>query len=90
MFSENILSFIPVGVLMLHGLRAGATLGEAELPVVGHRDEHHVVGGGRRGQDLLQTGALVRPQAAADAELELGAAAGALWKIFFVLLSNIF
>ena len=67
---------------MLHGLRAGATLGEAELPVVGHRDEHHVVGGGRRGQDLLQTGALVRPQAAADAELKLGAAAGALWQIF--------
>ena len=61
---------------MLYGLRAGATLGEAELPVVGHRDEHHVVGGGRRGQDLLQTGALVRPQAAADAELVLAAAAG--------------
>ena len=60
---------------MLHRLRAGPALGEAELEVVRDRDKEDVVGLGGLGQDLLEARPLVRPEAAADAILEVGAAA---------------
>ena len=60
---------------MLHRLRAGPALGEAELEVVRDRHKEDVVGLGGLGQDLLETRPLVRPEAAADAILKVGAAA---------------
>ncbi len=70
---------------MLHRLRAGPALGEAELEVVRHRDKEDVVGLGGLGQDLLEAGPLVRPEAAADAILEVGAATCNLEQFHFAM-----
>ena len=55
------------------------------VEVVRHRDKEHVVGLGGLGQDLLEAGPLVRPEAAADAILEVGAAACHLEQFHFAM-----
>ena len=56
---------VAVTVLVLHAGAAGATLGQAKLPVVRHGDQQHVVALGRPVQHGLQPGPLLRSQAAA-------------------------
>ena len=53
--------------------------------MVRHRDKEDVVGLGGLGQDLLEAGPLVRPEAAADAILEVGAAACHLEQFRFAM-----
>ena len=71
---------------MLHGLRACPALGETELEVVRHRHKEDVVSLGGLGQDLLEAGPLVWPEATADAILEVGATTRHLKHLYCAIL----